>query len=109
MTTLSLSQGTWPASTFHLEYLRQHSWRRLLQRGGGSPLPHNIEQGASAAPALPLMGQEELDAPWRDMGGDRGEPSMFNPIPFQPRFDTGYNAQMYVGLPFPSGCLDSEE
>jgi hypothetical protein len=76
---------------------------------GGSPLPHDIEQGASAAPALRLMGQEEPDAPWRDMGGDRGEPSMFNLIPFQPRFDTGYNAQMYVGLPFPSGCLDSEE
>jgi hypothetical protein len=34
---------------------------------------------------------------------------VFNPIPFQPCFDTGYDAQMYVGLPFPSGCLYSEE
>jgi hypothetical protein len=43
------------------------------------------------------------------MGGNGREPSVFNPIPFQPRFDTSYDAQMYVGLLFPSGCLESEE
>jgi hypothetical protein len=37
------------------------------------------------------------------------EPSVFNPIPFQPCFDTGYDTKMYAGLPFPSRCLDSEE
>jgi hypothetical protein len=106
--TLSLSQGTWPTSTFHLECLRQHSWNRLPQHGGHH-LPMRVEQGASAAPALPPASREEPDAPWRDMGGDGGEPSVFNPIPFQPRFDTSYDAQMYIGLQFPSGCLDSEE
>ena len=34
---------------------------------------------------------------------------MFNPIPFQSSFDTCYDAQMYAGLLFPSGCLDSKE
>lgn len=71
----------------------------------GSPL----EQGASVVPTHPLAGREEPGAPWKDMGGDEGEPSLFNLIPFQPRFDTGYDAQKYVGLPFPSECLDSEE
>ena len=41
--------------------------------------------------------------------GDGGEPSVFNPIPFQPCFDTDYDAQMYVGLPFPSRCVESKE
>jgi hypothetical protein len=34
---------------------------------------------------------------------------MFNPIPFQPSFDTRSITGLYAGLPFPSGCLDSEE
>jgi hypothetical protein len=34
---------------------------------------------------------------------------VFNPIPFQPSFDTSSLSVLYVGLPFPSGCLDSEE
>jgi hypothetical protein len=76
---------------------------------GESPFPHGVEQGVSAAPALPPTGREEPDAPWRDMVGEEGEPSMFNPIPFQPCYDTSYDAQMYAGLPFPSRCLDSKE
>jgi hypothetical protein len=55
------------------------------------------------------MGQEEPVAPWRDMTGDGGEPSMFNPIPFEPSFDTSAITRMYARLPFPSGSLDSEE
>jgi hypothetical protein len=43
------------------------------------------------------------------MAGDGGEPSVFNPIPFQPSFDTSSVTWMYAGLPFPSGSLDSEE
>jgi hypothetical protein len=39
----------------------------------------------------------------------REEPSVFNHIPFQPRFDTSAFTSMYADLPFPSGCLDSEE
>lgn len=34
---------------------------------------------------------------------------MFNPIPFRPSFDTSSVTRLYVGLPFPSGCLDFEE
>jgi hypothetical protein len=34
---------------------------------------------------------------------------VFNPIPFQPSFETSAFANMYVDLPFPSGCIDSEE
>jgi hypothetical protein len=56
------------------------TWGRLL--------PHEIEQGTSAALALPPASREEPDAHWRDMGGDGGEPSVFNPIPFQLCFNT---------------------
>jgi hypothetical protein len=34
---------------------------------------------------------------------------MFNPIPFVPSFDTSSMTKTYARLPFPSGCLDSEE
>jgi hypothetical protein len=34
---------------------------------------------------------------------------VFNPIPFQSRFDTSSITKMYVELPFPSGNLESEE
>jgi hypothetical protein len=34
---------------------------------------------------------------------------VFNPIPFWPSFDASSVTGLYVGLPFPSGCLDSEE
>jgi hypothetical protein len=34
---------------------------------------------------------------------------VFNPIPFQPSFDTSALTSMYAGLPFPSGCLDFKE
>jgi hypothetical protein len=43
------------------------------------------------------------------MAGVGGEPSVFNPIPFQPSFNTSSVTRMYDGLPFPSRCLDSEE
>jgi hypothetical protein len=39
---------------------------------------------------------------------DRGEPSVFNPIPFQASFDTSAFTSMYVDLPVPSVCLDFE-
>jgi hypothetical protein len=55
------------------------------------------------------MGQEEPVVPWQDMIRVGGEPSVFNPIPFQPSFDTSSITRLYVGLPFPSGYLDSEE
>jgi hypothetical protein len=74
-----------------------------------TPVPHVVEQAVLAAPALPPAGREEPNAPWRNMAGVGGELSMFNPIPFQPSFDTSSITQMYAGLPFPSGCLDSEE
>jgi hypothetical protein len=32
-----------------------------------------------------------------------------NSIPFQPSFNTSSLSGLYTGLPFPSGCLDSEE
>jgi hypothetical protein len=47
-----------------------------------------------------------LGETWR---GVRGELSVCNPIAFQPSFDTSSITRMYVGLPFPSGCLDSKE
>jgi hypothetical protein len=72
-------------------------------------VPHVIERAVSATLALPPAGREEPNAPWRDMAEDGGEPSVFNPIPFQPSFDTSFVTRMYVRLPFPSGCLDSEE
>jgi hypothetical protein len=75
----------------------------------GTPVPHAVEQVVPAAPVLPPAGQEEPVAPWRDMTGAGGEPSVFNPIPFAPSFDTSSVSSMYVGLSFPSGCLDSEE
>jgi hypothetical protein len=34
---------------------------------------------------------------------------MFNTIPFQASFDTSAFTSMYADLPFPSGCLNSEE
>jgi hypothetical protein len=34
---------------------------------------------------------------------------VFNPIPFQPSFDTNSLTSLYADLPFPLGCLDSEE
>jgi hypothetical protein len=51
-------------------------------------VPHVVERVVSATPALPSAGREEPDALWRDMAGVGGEPSVFNPIPFQPSFDT---------------------
>jgi hypothetical protein len=76
---------------------------------GETPVPHGVEQTVSATRALPPTGREEPDTHWRDMEGAREEPSVFNPIPLQPSFDTSSVTWMYVGLPFPSGCLDSEE
>jgi hypothetical protein len=38
-----------------------------------------------------------------------GEPSVYNPIPFQWSFDTSSLTSLYAGLPFPSGCLESKE
>jgi hypothetical protein len=74
-----------------------------------TPVPHVVERAVLAAPVLPPTGREEPVAPWRDMTGAGGELSVFNPIPFEPSFDTSSVTRMYVGLPFPSGCLDSEE
>jgi hypothetical protein len=73
------------------------------------PTPHAIEKAIQATPDLPLSGQERSATPWQDMSGARGEPSVFNPIPFRPSFDTSSVTRLYVGLPFPSRCLDFEE
>jgi hypothetical protein len=74
-----------------------------------APVSRVVERVAPAAPILPPAGQEEPTTPWQDMTGVGGEPSVFNPIPFQPSFDTSSVTRMYVGLPFPSGSLDLEE
>jgi hypothetical protein len=70
---------------------------------------HIVERAVSAAPALPPAGREEPEVPWRDVAGVEGEPFVCNPIPFELSFDTSSITRMYVGLPFPLGCLDSEE
>jgi surface protein len=72
-------------------------------------VPHAVEQVVPAAPIHPPVGQEEPVDPWIDMMGAKGEPSVFNPIPFVSSFDTSSVTTTYVGLPFPSKCLDSKE
>jgi hypothetical protein len=72
-------------------------------------VPHAMGRAAPATTDLPPMGRDEPVVPWRDMTRVGGEPSMFNPIPFQSSFDTSSITKMYVRLPFPSGCLDSKE
>jgi hypothetical protein len=47
--------------------------------------PHGIERRMPAAPALPPMGQEEPNAPWRDMGG-RGRTICVQPHPLPSEF-----------------------
>jgi hypothetical protein len=74
-----------------------------------TPVPHAVERVVPAAPVLPPVGREESVAPWRDVTRVGGESSVFNPIPFQPSFDTSSATRMYIRLPFPSGCLDSKE
>jgi hypothetical protein len=75
----------------------------------GNTSPHAVEQVVPAAPVFPPTGQEEPIAPWRDIAEAGEEPSVFNPIPFVLSFDTSSVTRTYVGLPFPSGCLDFEE
>jgi hypothetical protein len=70
-----------------------------------TPVPHIIERAVSTTPALPPAGWEEPNAPWRYMARVGGEPSVFNPIPFQLSFNTSSITQMYVRLSFPSGVL----
>jgi hypothetical protein len=70
---------------------------------------HIVEWPVLATLALPPAGREEPDASWRDLAGVEGESSVFNPIPFQPSFDTSSVTRMYAGLPFSSVCLDSKE
>jgi hypothetical protein len=71
--------------------------------------PHAIEWAVPALSDLPLVGREEPITPWQDMTWARGEPSVFNPIPFQPSLDTSSITRLYDRLPFPSRCLDSKE
>jgi hypothetical protein len=52
-----------------------------------------------------FISRQEMSAPLVA----RGEPSLFNPILFQPSFDTSAFTSMYADLLFLSGCLDSEE
>jgi hypothetical protein len=73
------------------------------------PTPHTVRQDVPATLGLPLAGREELVTPWQDISRAGGEPSVFNSIPFRPSFDTSTVTGLYVGLPFPSRCLDSEE
>jgi hypothetical protein len=68
-----------------------------------APVPHAVERVLPTMPVLPPAGREELVIPWRDMTRDGGEPSVFNPFPFQPSFDTSSITRMYARLPFPSG------
>jgi hypothetical protein len=79
-----------------------------VRRASVPPAPHTMGKDELALPDLPPMGWEEPATPWQDMSllsRATGEPSVFNPIPFQPCFDTS----LYDGLPFPSRCLESEE
>jgi hypothetical protein len=73
------------------------------------PAPHTVERAVPATSDLPPASQEEPVVPWWDTTGTGGESAMFNPIPFQLSFDTSSVTRLYAGLPFPSGCLDSEE
>jgi hypothetical protein len=83
------------------------AWRALA-----SPAPYTIGRVVPALPApppadweAPVSSRQEVSAP----SVSRGEPSVFNPTPFQPSFGISAFTSMYVDLPFPSGCLDSEE
>jgi hypothetical protein len=59
---------------------------------------------APASPTPPPTDQEVQAPPFA-----RGEPSVFNPIPFQASFDINTCTSMYADLHFPSRYLDSEE
>jgi hypothetical protein len=74
-----------------------------------APVPHAIERVVPITPDLPPVGREGLIVPWRDMTRVGGETIVFNPIPFQPSFNSSSVTRVYVRLPFPSGCLDSKE
>jgi hypothetical protein len=73
------------------------------------PTLHAIGWDEPATPDLSPAGWEEPVTPWQNMSRAGGELSVFNPIPFQPSFDTSSLASFYVGLPFPSGCLNSKQ
>jgi hypothetical protein len=93
------ASSTAPASTFLVP--PPLAWQ--------APASHAVERAIPATPNLPPAGQEESVVPWQDVTRVGGEPSVFNPIPFQPSFDTSSDTRMYAGLPFPSRCLDSKE
>jgi hypothetical protein len=68
-------------------------------------VPHIVERAVPATPVLPLAGREEPVVPWQDMARVRGEPSVFNLIPFQPSFDTSSVTRMYAWASFSLGVL----
>jgi hypothetical protein len=96
------------ASSGALTLLTPHvAWEALAP-----PTPHTIGQVTPASSDLPLVGWEGPVTSWQDLSAlprAGGQPSVFNPIPFHPSFDTGSFTSLYAGFPFPSRCLDSEE
>jgi hypothetical protein len=60
MTVLSLSQGTWSVSTFHVECLCQHSWHRLLQQGGHHSPMMSSKGRQQHLPSHPRVGRSQM-------------------------------------------------
>jgi hypothetical protein len=83
---------------------RQHQQPRKTSRRSAPSSPNS-----SSRTSWLLTGREMSCSNRQDVSRAGGEPSVFNPIPFRPSFDTSSVTGLYVGLPFPSGCLDSEE
>jgi hypothetical protein len=84
----------------------------MMWEAPAPPAPCTIGRVTPALSAPPPVGWEVLASSWQEMSAlsvARGEPSVFNPIPFQPSFDTNIFTSLYANLPFPSECLNSEE
>jgi hypothetical protein len=76
------------------------------------PAPYTIGRVTPALLAPPPTSWEAPASPRQEVSAPslaRGEPSVFNPIPIQPSFNTSAFTSMYANLPFPSGCLHLEE
>jgi hypothetical protein len=74
--------------------------------------PHTIGRVMPALLAPPPVGWQPPASSRQEMSAPsvaRGGPLVFNPILFQPSFDTTAFTIMYVDLPFPSWCLEFEE
>jgi hypothetical protein len=69
-----------------------------------APVPHAVERAVPATPDLPPAGRAEPVVPWQDMTWVGGEPSVFNPIPFQPVLTPAPSQGCMSGFLFPRGA-----